>query len=132
MMSSPARVLLLVENNPYPLDFRVRREAHTLRDAGCQVTIIAPRDPTQPWAEEVDGIAVYRFPAPPGGSGLLSYGLEFAYATLAMLTTGSGAIATVLGSLAAACECERDGNVPIALDDVRAKIDAVERLVHFS
>lgn len=85
MMSSPARVLLLVENNPYPLDFRVRREAHTLRDAGCQVTVIAPRDATQPWTEDVDGISVYRFPVPPGGSGLLSYALEFGYATLAIL-----------------------------------------------
>lgn len=85
MMSSPARVLLLVENNPYPLDFRVRREAHTLRDAGYLVTVIAPRDATEPWAEDVDGISVYRFPTPPGGSGLLSYGLEFGYATLAIL-----------------------------------------------
>jgi bifunctional ADP-heptose synthase (sugar kinase/adenylyltransferase) len=55
-----------------------------------------------------------------------------AYATLALLTTGSAAIATVLGSLAAACECERDGNVPVTLDDIHAKIDAIERLVHFS
>jgi glycosyltransferase involved in cell wall biosynthesis len=85
MMSSPARVLLVVENNPYPLDFRVRREAHTLRDAGCQVTVIAPKDEAQPWTEDVDGISVYRFPAPPGGSGLLSYALEFGYATLAIL-----------------------------------------------
>lgn len=85
MMSSPARVLLLVENNPYPLDFRVRREAHTLRDAGYLVTVIAPRDATEPWAEDVDGISVYRFPTPPGGSGLLSYALEFGYATLAIL-----------------------------------------------
>jgi glycosyltransferase involved in cell wall biosynthesis len=85
MMSSPARVLLLVENNPYPLDFRVRREAQTLRDAGCQVTVIAPRDAGQPWSEEVEGVRVYRFPAPPGGSGLLSYVVEFGYATLAIL-----------------------------------------------
>jgi glycosyltransferase involved in cell wall biosynthesis len=85
MRSSPARVLLLVENNPYPLDFRVRREAHTLRDAGCQVTVIAPRDAAQPWTEDVHGISVYRFPAPPGGSGLVSYALEFGYATLAIL-----------------------------------------------
>lgn len=55
-----------------------------------------------------------------------------AYATLALLATGSEAIATVLGSLAAACECERDGNVPVTLDDIRAKIDSIERLVHFS
>jgi glycosyltransferase involved in cell wall biosynthesis len=85
MKPSIGRVLLLVENNPYPLDFRVRREAHALRDAGCQVTVIAPRDAAQPWTEVVDGVRVYRFPAPPGGSGLSSYALEFGYATLAML-----------------------------------------------
>jgi rfaE bifunctional protein kinase chain/domain len=50
-----------------------------------------------------------------------------AYATLSKLTTGSDAVATILGSMAAACECEYDGNIPISPDDVRRKIDAVER-----
>jgi glycosyltransferase involved in cell wall biosynthesis len=79
------RVLLLVENNPYPQDFRVRREAHSLRDAGCRVTVIAPRDPNQSWMETLDGVIVYRFPAPPGGGGILTYGFEFAYATFSIL-----------------------------------------------
>ncbi len=35
-----------------------------------------------------------------------------AYATLAILASGSAAEATILGSMAAACECELDGNVP--------------------
>jgi glycosyltransferase involved in cell wall biosynthesis len=85
MTSSSARVLLLVENNPYPLDFRVRREALTLRDAGYRVTVIAPRASKQSWVENLDDISVYRFPAPPGGSGLLTYAIEFGYATFAML-----------------------------------------------
>lgn len=55
-----------------------------------------------------------------------------AYATLAKLTTGSDAIATILGSIAAACECECDGNVPVATDDVRRRIDAVERQANYS
>ncbi|MBF6651149.1 glycosyltransferase family 4 protein [Methylobacter sp. BlB1] len=84
-MSSPAKVLLLVENNSYPFDFRVRREAHALRDAGYQVSVIAPRGPAQPWIEDVEGISVYRFPAPPGGAGVISYAFEFGYATLVML-----------------------------------------------
>jgi rfaE bifunctional protein kinase chain/domain len=50
-----------------------------------------------------------------------------AYATLAKLATGSDAISTILGSMAAACECELDGNIPITPDDVRRKIDAVEQ-----
>jgi glycosyltransferase involved in cell wall biosynthesis len=84
-MLSSAKVLLLVENNAYPFDVRVRREAHALRDAGYQVTVISPRTPSQLWNEQIDGISVYRFPAPPGGIGLLGYAFEFGYATFAML-----------------------------------------------
>jgi bifunctional ADP-heptose synthase (sugar kinase/adenylyltransferase) len=50
-----------------------------------------------------------------------------AYATLAMLATRSDGIATILGSMAAACECELDGNIPITPENVLSKIDAVER-----
>lgn len=55
-----------------------------------------------------------------------------AYATLAMLVSGSPAEATILGSMAAACECERDGNIPITPIDLAAKIDAVQRHVDFA
>lgn len=84
-MRSLDRILLLVENNAYPFDVRVRREAQALRDARYQVTVIAPRAPGQPWSERLDGIDVYRFPPPPGGEGVLSYAFEFGYATFAML-----------------------------------------------
>jgi len=84
-MRSLDRVLLLVENNAYPFDVRVRREAQALRDAHYQVTVIAPRAAGQPWSERLDGIDVYRFPAPPGGEGILGYAFEFGYATFAML-----------------------------------------------
>ena len=55
-----------------------------------------------------------------------------AYATLAMLTTKNGVIATVLGSFAAACECERDGNLPVTPDDLLEKLDVVERRASFA
>lgn len=55
-----------------------------------------------------------------------------AYATLSRMVTGSDAIATILGSMAAACECERDGNVPVTPDDLRRKIDAVERQANYA
>ena len=84
-MRSSASVLMLVENNAYPLDVRVRREARALHDAGYQVTVIAPRARGQRWREDVDGIVAYRYPAPPGGSGLAGYAFEFGYSTLAML-----------------------------------------------
>ena len=55
-----------------------------------------------------------------------------AYATLAKLATGSDAVATILGSMAAACECEYDGNIPVKPDDVRRKIDEVERQANYA
>ena len=55
-----------------------------------------------------------------------------AYATLSRIATGSDAVATILGSMAAACECEYDGNIPITPDDVRHKIDVVERQANYS
>jgi len=50
-----------------------------------------------------------------------------AYATLALVATGDPVIAAILGSMAAAVECESDGNVPVGSDDVLAKIEAVEK-----
>jgi hypothetical protein len=55
-----------------------------------------------------------------------------AYATLAMLVSKHDAISTILGTIAASCECERDGNIPIATDDVRTKIASVERQINFA
>jgi len=54
-----------------------------------------------------------------------------AYATLSKLASGSDALATILGSMAAACECEYDGNIPVTPDDVRGKIDVVERQANY-
>jgi len=55
-----------------------------------------------------------------------------AYATLAMLVSGSPVQASILGSIAAACECERDGNVPITPADVIEKIDLVQKQVEYA
>ena len=55
-----------------------------------------------------------------------------AYATLAKVATGSDAIATILGSMAAACECEVDGNVPVTPGDVNGKIDAIEQHANYN
>jgi rfaE bifunctional protein kinase chain/domain len=54
-----------------------------------------------------------------------------AYATLALLVQENDLVATILGSMAAAVECERDGNIPVRPSDVRAKIELVERHVRF-
>lgn len=54
-----------------------------------------------------------------------------AYATLTMVATQSEVMATILGSIAAACECELDGNIPIRPEDVMKKIDEAERMAHY-
>jgi len=55
-----------------------------------------------------------------------------AYATLGKLATGSDAVATILGSMAAACECELDGNVPVTPANVMRKIDGIEREANYN
>ncbi len=76
------RIAMLLENNPYPQDIRVRREAEALVHAGHAVVVIAPRDPGQPRRETVAGVRVRRFRAPAGDGGAASLALEFAVAGL--------------------------------------------------
>ena len=55
-----------------------------------------------------------------------------AYATLAMLASGSIVQATILGSLAAACECEYDGNVPVTPVALSIKLDEIQRQIELT
>jgi bifunctional ADP-heptose synthase (sugar kinase/adenylyltransferase) len=55
-----------------------------------------------------------------------------AYSTLAMLASRNDAIATTLGTVAAACECEVDGNIPVTPADVLGKLDKIERQMNFT
>ena len=73
----------------------------------------------------VDSFADRIVDAVGAGDGLL------AYSTLAMLVSGSPIEATILGSMAAACVCECDGNVPVAPAEVAAKIDLVEKHIQY-
>jgi cytidyltransferase-like protein len=54
-----------------------------------------------------------------------------AYASLALRVSESIEQASILGSIAAACECEVDGNVPITAETVRARIDAIEKAANY-
>ena len=54
-----------------------------------------------------------------------------AYATLSLLASKCELTATIIGTMAAACECEKEGNVPINIEDVHHKLDAVEREAKF-
>lgn len=77
-MEKPARkIIMLLQNNSYPFDTRVRNEAETLASAGYRVTVVSPKGPRQSWRDTVNGVQVYRFPPPPGGTGFWSYLLEF-------------------------------------------------------
>jgi len=72
-------ILMLLENNPYPQDTRVRLEARALADAGYRVAIICPVEKPQPWQESLNGVDVYRYPAPPEFDGFFGYMLEYGY-----------------------------------------------------
>jgi glycosyltransferase involved in cell wall biosynthesis len=74
------RILMLLQNNPYPEDERVRHEATALTAAGYEVSVISPARRGQPAREVVDGVHVYRYRAPFGG-GAIGLVLEHVHAT---------------------------------------------------
>jgi rfaE bifunctional protein kinase chain/domain/rfaE bifunctional protein nucleotidyltransferase chain/domain len=49
-----------------------------------------------------------------------------AYATLSMAVSDNVSIASILGSLSAAIECEHEGNVPVALVDMQRRVNDIE------
>lgn len=82
-MASRGRVLHLSENLPLPFDRRVWMELNALRAGGYEVSAICPMG--EPWTrafEIIDGIAIWRYPAPPPAHGFLSYAWEFLYCWL--------------------------------------------------
>ena len=61
MKASAVRVLMLVENH-FPQDTRVKNEAILLTEAGYHVSVIALRKKGQVMTEVVNGVQVYRLP----------------------------------------------------------------------
>lgn len=55
------KILMIVEN-PYPQDTRVRNEATKLTEAGYKVSVIAKKYPNQNSTETLSGINIYRIP----------------------------------------------------------------------
>ena len=79
-MSTPS-CLIIVENLPVPFDRRVWQEAQALAAAGWQVSVVCPRSELHPQEEEViDGIFIYRHPAPLEARGRFSFIFEYASA----------------------------------------------------
>src|SRR3954453_17707311 len=78
------RIAMLLENNAYPADVRVRREAESLVRAGHDVTVLAPRAAGQPRAEVVEGVRVRRFRLPAESGGVLGFAAEYLTAAIAL------------------------------------------------
>ena len=89
-VSSGLRVLMLLENNPFPEDERVDLEARELVSAGHVVSVICPRKADQPMRELIDGVRVYRYRTHHARSGHLGYLLEYgsAMVSVSLLTFG--------------------------------------------
>jgi glycosyltransferase involved in cell wall biosynthesis len=81
--SGGTRVLMLLENQPYPRDHRVHWEATTLAAAGYRVSVICPSGRGQPHREMLDGVQVYRFWAPPPANSFFGYLWEYGYSMAA-------------------------------------------------
>lgn len=86
-------VLMLLENNPYPHDIRVRREAEALVRAGHRVTVAAPRRGDQFKREIVHGVRVRRFRLREG-SGVKGLLLEYLIAHWALFLEAIRGLAT--------------------------------------
>lgn len=80
-MTSPSRVLIVVENLPVPFDRRVWMEATTLQKAGYQVSVISPTgNGFEKDYEVIEDIHIYRHPLPPEESSVKGYLTEYSWA----------------------------------------------------
>jgi len=79
-MALRGSVLHLSENLTLPFDRRVWMELSALTAAGLEVSAICPTGEShQAPYEVIDGIHIFRYPAPPPTRGFLSYVWEFLY-----------------------------------------------------
>ncbi|MBA2641798.1 MAG: glycosyltransferase, partial [Actinobacteria bacterium] len=72
-------MLMLVENEPVPLDRRAWMECRTLARMGYHVTVICPHGVTrdhEPYVR-LDGVHIYRYPPRMSGGGARGYLVEY-------------------------------------------------------
>ena len=75
------KILIIVENMPVPLDFRVWKEARSLHGAGYQVAVLCPKGKgCNKTYELLDGINIYRHPMPNEGNSAAGYLWEYGWA----------------------------------------------------
>lgn len=96
-----------------------------LGDRGCMTYKRAMPEDLGGWFQ-LDAFTTSLVDAVGAGDALL------AYAALVLKLTGSPEQAAILGSIAAACECEVDGNVPVSTKTVLNRIDLIERSANFA
>jgi glycosyltransferase involved in cell wall biosynthesis len=75
------RVLIIVENMPVPRDFRVWKEARSLREAGYQVVVLCPKGRGFNKSYEYqEGVHIYRHPTTGEANSVWGYVWEYASA----------------------------------------------------
>lgn len=72
------KILIIVENLPVPFDSRVWKEARALSDTGYLVTVLCPRGKGFKKVHEIlEGVHIYRHPAPEEGNSPFGYVWEY-------------------------------------------------------
>ena len=79
--SNSTHVLVVLENNLFPIDTRVKPHVDCLRENGYAVTVISPAAKGFAWHETIDGVRVFRFPSLMAKKSAIGYLIEFAIAT---------------------------------------------------
>jgi glycosyltransferase involved in cell wall biosynthesis len=74
---APTDVLMVLENNTYPGDARVRLEAESLVESGRSVEVLAPRQSDRPAREVIRGVRVTRFARIDGQGRLVGTAIEY-------------------------------------------------------
>jgi glycosyltransferase involved in cell wall biosynthesis len=75
------KILIVVENQPAPLDTRVMKEAYSLHKAGYEVTVLSPDGKgTKVGREIIDGVRIFRHPMPDEGNSPIGYLWEYSCA----------------------------------------------------
>lgn len=85
-------VVMLLENNPYPADVRVRAEAESLAAAGYAVRVIAPRASGQARREQIAGVKVERFALPATPGNRAGFFAEYLIANVQLYLRGARAL----------------------------------------
>ncbi|WP_299026744.1 glycosyltransferase family 4 protein [uncultured Thermanaerothrix sp.] len=84
-MASHGKVLIIVQNLPVPFDRRVWLEATALIAAGYEVSVICPKGKHGDFQEShqvLEGVHIFRYPAPPEAKSVWGYFIEFIYCWL--------------------------------------------------